>query len=103
MADVSTLYVSDEPFEIEIDGVKLKVKEPTADDFVKCQSAAIKMRRVGNEFVPDFDMGAFNKKLIEVCVIEPKLDLKRLKGTVFRRLVDQLQERFGFLAEESFL
>ena len=91
---VENLYVSDEPVEFEVNGVTIKYKELSGLEFTQISDD------LGIDPTKPNDLSSkdYMKEIIERCVIEPTLDVKRLKMDVLVEIVSEIQ---GDLALES--
>jgi len=87
MSDVENLYVSDEPQEMEVEGVTIKYKELSGTQFAELTDEL--------DIDPNNPMDAsgteYFQKLIDKCVIEPELDVDRLKSNALIEIVSEIQ------------
>jgi len=87
-------FIEDEPVEIQVAGVRLKVKEIAADRYMHLVGQA---NRAGT-----FDTNAYGTLLIQEMVVEPELteeDLARLKPGIKAVLIRQLEGLLGVTPE----
>lgn len=85
--DVENLYVSEDPLELEIEGVTVKYKELSGIQFAEISE------ELGVD--PNDPQSTPTKKyfkiLVDRCVIEPELDIERLKTGVLVELMTEIQ------------
>ena len=86
--DLSSIYVCDEEFEIEINGVVFKWKELSGTEI---------SRIMGSEINPEkIDSSVYIKKLIRLAVFEPRnIDVDKLKPKVLVLLVQEIENSLG--------
>lgn len=94
-------YVSEELHEIEFEGTTFKIRELTARDFAYLQdvSNVVDLNTGEVRFKP----GTFNFELLRLVIVEPKLDIERLKATFVRDLSYEIQELLGLTQNVDFL
>jgi len=86
--DLSKIYVADEPFSKEIEGVLFRWRELSGEEIVTLTKELKKD--------PVFDDAKFIRKLVSACVVEPaNLDVGRLKPLVYTLLSAEIQASFG--------
>ena len=86
--DLSRIYVSDEPFSKEIEGVLFKWRELSGEEIVEMTKD---MKKDAS-----FDDAKFIRDLVHSCVTEPaNLDVSRLKPLVYTLLSAEIQASFG--------
>lgn len=85
--DVERLYVSDEPQEIEVKGVTVKYEELSGIEFSKLSDElGLNPEEPGSALNEEYF-----EKIIDKCVIEPELDVSRLKSDVLLEIVSSIQ------------
>jgi len=85
--NVENLYVSDEPVEFEVKGVKIKYKELSGLEFTSISDEL----NIDPSNPEELSSRKYMKKIIEKCVIEPKLDVEKLKTDVLLKIVEEVQ------------
>jgi len=86
--DLRSIYVSEEPFAKEIEGVLFRWKELSGEEIVELT------KEMKKDLV--FDDAKFIRKLVSACVIEPQnLIVGKLKPLVYTLLSAEIQASFG--------
>jgi len=85
--NVENLYVSDEIQEMEIEGVTIKYKELSGTEFAKMSDEL--------DIDPENPGSGLNEeyfeKMINKCVVEPELDVSRLKSGPLMEIMSEIQ------------
>lgn len=93
--NVENLYVSDEPQEMEIEGVTIKYKELSGTEFAEMsEELDIDPQEPGSALNEEYF-----EKMIDKCVIEPELDVSRLKSGPLMEIMSEIQG--GLTLEEG--
>lgn len=95
------LYISDEIKEFEYAGHTFKVKELSAREFSYLQDISNTVDAGTGEV--HFKPGTFSLELVRLAIVEPKLDVDRLKANVVRDLAFKIQEVLGLNQGTDFL
>lgn len=85
--NVENLYVSDKPVEFEVEGVKIKYKELSGLEFTKISDEL----GIDPNNPEELSSKDYMRKIINKCVIEPELDVDRLKMNVLLKIVSEVQ------------
>lgn len=85
--DIENLYVSDEPKTFEIKGVTITFKELSGIEFTELTD------EMGIDPTKPDELSSkdYMFKLIDKCVIEPELDVERLKTDVLVKIMNEIQ------------
>lgn len=90
--NLSALYVSENLHEIEIFGVKIKLKEIPGPEYMRLTNRCI-MQKGGQEVL---DREKYAVQLIKAMVAEPKdLDVNKLNGGALAQLLIQSEKFIG--------
>ena len=90
--NVEALYVSNEVHEIEILGVKIKLRELDTETVYDI----LERSTVGN----NLNKKRYLKELIAAAVVEPKLDVRKLKPSVSAILLSKIESVLGISEED---
>lgn len=90
--DYSKIYVADDPITIEVNGVEFKLRELDTETVYDI----LEKSTVGN----NLNKKRYLKELIAAAVVEPKLDVRKLKPSVSAILLSKIESVLGISEED---